>query len=144
MRSVGQARMRWLDINEGHHSLSHEPDKNEVAQNKLEKINVWFAEQLAYLAQQLKNTPEAGGSGNMLDNTTIVWVNELGKGNSHTLDDLPIVVVGGEATKKPGFHHVGSKVPHNRFLLSLANSMGLTIKSFGEKKWCSEGPLNWS
>ncbi|HAN82802.1 MAG TPA: hypothetical protein DCQ59_06250 [Verrucomicrobiales bacterium] len=144
MRSVGQARMRWLDINEGHHSLSHEPDKNEVAQNKLEKINVWFAEQLAYLAQQLKNTPEAGGSGNMLDSTTIVWVNELGKGNSHTLDDLPIVVVGGEATKKPGFHHVGSKVPHNRFLLSLANSMGLTIKSFGEKKWCSEGPLNWS
>jgi hypothetical protein len=52
MRSVGQARMRWLDINEGHHSLSHEPDKNEGAQNKLEKINVWFAEQLAYLAKK--------------------------------------------------------------------------------------------
>ena len=28
MRSVGQAQMRWLGIQEGHHSLSHEPDDN--------------------------------------------------------------------------------------------------------------------
>jgi hypothetical protein len=143
MRSVGQARMRWLDINEGHHSLSHEPDKNEDAQNKLEKINVWFAEQLAYLADKLQKTPEIGQDGNMLDHTTIVWVNELGKGNSHTLDDLPIVIVGGEATKNPGFHNLGSKVPHNRLLLSLANSMGHNIKSFGEQKWCADGALKW-
>jgi hypothetical protein len=135
--------MRWLDINEGHHSLSHEPDKNEDAQNKLEKINVWFAEQLAYLADKLQKTPEIGQDGNMLDHTTIVWVNELGKGNSHTLDDLPIVIVGGEATKNPGFHNLGSKVPHNRLLLSLANSMGHNIKSFGEQKWCADGALKW-
>ena len=53
MRSVGQARMRWLGIEDGHHSLSHEPDKNEGAQAKLEKINIWFAQQLAYLAKRL-------------------------------------------------------------------------------------------
>ena len=144
MRSVGQARMRWLDINEGHHSLSHEPDKNNDAQAKLEKINVWFAEQLAYLAQKLHDTPEAGQDGNMLDHTTIVWVNELGKGNSHTLDDLPIVIVGGEGSKNPGFHNVGQKVPHNRLLLTLAQSMGHNIETFGEKKWCQEGALKWS
>lgn len=144
MRSVGQARMRWLDINEGHHSLSHEPDKNQGAQDKLEKINIWFAQQLAYLAKKLKETPETGQNGNMLDHTTIVWVNELGKGNTHTLDDLPIVIVGGEATKKPGFHQVGHKVPHNRLLISLAHSMGHRIETFGEKKWSHEGPLQWS
>jgi len=141
MRSVGQARMRWLDINEGHHSLSHEPDKNEDAQNKLEKINIWFAEQLAYLAGKLQKTPETGQSGNMLDHTTIVWVNELGKGNSHTLNDLPIVIVGAEATKNPGFHNVGSQIPHNRLLLSLAHSVGHNIQSFGEEKWCTDGAL---
>ncbi|MEC9080283.1 MAG: DUF1552 domain-containing protein, partial [Verrucomicrobiota bacterium] len=27
-KSVGQARMNWLDIKDGHHGLSHEPDKN--------------------------------------------------------------------------------------------------------------------
>ena len=144
MRSVGQARMRWLDINEGHHSLSHEPDKNEGAQEKLEKINIWFAQQLAYLAKKLKETPETGQNGNMLDHTTIVWVNELGKGNTHTLDDLPIVMVGGEATRNPGFHDVGNKIPHNRLLMTLAHSMGHRIQTFGEKKWSHEGPLKWS
>src|SRR6478672_6172936 len=34
-KSVGQARMKWLDINDNHHELSHEPDKNDVAQEKL-------------------------------------------------------------------------------------------------------------
>ena len=43
MRSVGQARMRWLDINDGHHSLSHKPDNDKSAYEKLMKINKWFA-----------------------------------------------------------------------------------------------------
>ena len=43
-RSVGQARMKWLGIEEGHHSLSHKPDKDKDAQEKLTKINKWYAE----------------------------------------------------------------------------------------------------
>src|SRR5437762_1423707 len=39
--SVGMARMKWLGVTEGHHELSHEPDKNEQAQEKLIKINKW-------------------------------------------------------------------------------------------------------
>ena len=144
MRSVGQARMRWLGVDEGHHSLSHEPDKNEDAQNKLQKINLWFAEQLAYLAGKLRDTPEQNGEGNMLDHTTIVWVNELGKGNTHSLDDLPIVIVGGGAGFKSGFFDLGQQVPHNRLLLSLAHSMGHHLQTFGEKKWCEEGALSLS
>ena len=33
--SVGQARMTWLGIPEGHHSLSHDPDGNADSQEKL-------------------------------------------------------------------------------------------------------------
>ena len=144
MRSVGQARMRWLGIEDGHHSLSHEPDKNTGAQDKLEKINIWFAQQLAYLAKRLRDTPEPGGNGNMLDNTSIVWVNELGKGNTHTLDDIPFVIVGGGSGIKPGYRQVGNKIPHNRLLLTLAQSMGHNITTFGEKKWCEDGALQLS
>ena len=36
-KSVGMAKMKWLDINDGHHTLSHEPDKNEDALSKLTK-----------------------------------------------------------------------------------------------------------
>src|SRR5437588_3633925 len=45
-KSVGQARMNWLDITDNHHSLSHEPDKDETAQTKLVKINKWFCGEL--------------------------------------------------------------------------------------------------
>ena len=92
--SVGGARMRWLGVDEGHHELSHEPDSNAKAQEKLTKINKWYCEQLAYLAKRLAETPEPGGGGSLLDNTLIVWTNELGKGNSHTLDNIPFVLVG--------------------------------------------------
>ena len=59
--SVGGARMRWLGVNEGHHELSHKPDSDKDAQEKLTKINKWFCEQLAYLAKRLAETPEPGG-----------------------------------------------------------------------------------
>src|SRR5947208_7314069 len=80
-KSVGQARMNWLDITDNHHSLSHEPDKDETALAKLVKINNWFCGELRYLVEKLANTPEPGDSGTMLEHTLIVWTNELGKGN---------------------------------------------------------------
>src|SRR6476620_4482635 len=59
-KSVGQARMNWLNISNGHHGLSHEPDKNQEAQEKLIKINTWFCGELRYLLEKLANTPEPG------------------------------------------------------------------------------------
>ncbi len=103
--SVGNPRMRWLDIDEGHHSISHEPDSNEKAYEQLIKINTWYCEQIAYLAKRLAETPEPGGDGSLLDNTTIIWTNELGKGNSHTRDDIPFVMVGGGLGFKMGRAH---------------------------------------
>ncbi len=142
MRSVGQARMRWLGIEEGHHSLSHDPDGNQSSQEKLQKINTWFASELAYLAKRLAETPEPTGEGNMLDNTLIVWTNELGKGNSHTLDNLPCVIVGGAPGFKMGRSLKLQKVPHNRLWVTLANAMGHQINTFGKAEMCEGGALN--
>src|SRR6266705_910022 len=94
-KSVGQARMNWLNITDNHHSLSHEPDKDEKAQSKLIKINQWFCAELRYLVEKLGSTSEPGAAGSLLDHTLVVWTNELGKGNSHTLDNIPFVLVGG-------------------------------------------------
>ncbi|HAD21227.1 MAG TPA: hypothetical protein DCF87_03825, partial [Opitutae bacterium] len=77
-KSVGQAKMNWLDIDDAHHTLSHEPDKNKDAYDKLVRINTWFAEELAYLLKKLENTPEPGQKGSMLDHTLVIWTNELG------------------------------------------------------------------
>jgi hypothetical protein len=139
--SVGQARMRWLKINEGHHELSHHPDSDKDAVDKLIRINKWYCEQMAYLAKRLAETPEPGGGGSLLDNTLLVWTNELGKGNSHTLDNIPFVLVGNGLDFKMGRSIKYPKVPHNRLLLSLAHGMGHRIKTFGNPDFCSAGPL---
>ncbi len=140
--SVGMARMRWLDINEGHHELSHEPDSNEVAQDKLTRINKWYCEQLAYLARRLSETPEPGGQGSLLDNTLIVWTNELGKGNSHTLDNTPFVLVGNGLDFKMGRSLKLPRVAHNRLLMSLAHGFGHRITKFGNPDFCKDGVLS--
>jgi len=142
--SVGQARMRWLGIDEGHHSLSHDPDLNEPSQEKLVKINRWFAEQLALLARRLSETPEPGGEGSMLDHTTILWTNELGKGNSHTLDNIPFVLVGGGLGFKSGRSLQLELTPHNRLWLSMAHAVGLELESFGNPRLSALGPLSLS
>ncbi len=140
--SVGQARMHWLNIGEGQHDLSHKPDEDKDAQDKLTRINQWYCGQLAYLARRLSETPEPGGSGSLLDSTLIVWTNELGKGNSHTLDNIPFVAVGSAPGFRMGRAVKFSRVPHNRLLMSLAHGFGHRITRFGNPDFCGDGPLS--
>ena len=143
-KSVGQARMNWLGITDGHHGLSHEPDKNEEALAKLVKINQWFAGELNYLLQRLATTPEPGDAGSLLDHTLVVWTNELGKGNSHTLDNIPFVLAGGGFGFQMGRSLKLDKVPHNRLHLALAHAVGHRIETFGKPALCEGGPLSLS
>ena len=88
--------MRWLEHQRGpSRAVARARQRQAKSQDKLTSINKWYCEQLAYLAKRLAETPEPGGGGSLLDNTLIVWTNELGKGNSHTLDNIPFVLVGG-------------------------------------------------
>jgi hypothetical protein len=140
-KSVGGARMSWLGISDGHHGLSHEPDSDAAAREKLIKINEWFAGEVRYLADRLAATPEPGGGGSMLDHTLIVWTNELGKGNSHTLDNIPFVMLGGGFGFGMGRALKFEKVPHNRLHLALAHAVGHRIEIFGKADLSAEGPL---
>lgn len=140
--SVGEAHHTWLGISEGQHDLSHKPDNDADAQDKLTRINKWYCEQLAYLAKRLSETPEPGGHGTLLDNTLIVWTNELGQGNTHTLDNIPWVLVGNGLDFKMGRSLKYPRVAHNRLLLSLAQGFGHTLPRFGNPNFCGDGPLN--
>ena len=139
--SVGGARMRWLGVDEGHHELSHHEDSKTESQEKLTKINKWYCEQLAYLAKRLAETPEPGGQGSLLDNTLLIWTNELGKGNSHTRDNIPFVLVGGGLDFQMGRSLKYRREPHNRLLMALAHGFGHEIKTFGNPDYCGDGPL---
>ncbi len=140
-KSVGQARMNWLGITDGHHGLSHEPDSDTAAQEKLTKINTWFAGELRYLLDRLATTPEPGADGTLLDHTMVVWTNELGKGNSHTLNDIPFVLIGGGMGFQMGRSLKLGGVPHNRLHLALAHGVGHKLETFGKADFCTAGPL---
>ena len=142
--SVGSIRMKWIGIEEGHHSLSHDPDLNTGSVEKLTKINTWFAEQIAFLAKRLQETPEPNGTGSMLDHTTIIWTNELGKGNSHALEDIPWVLIGGGLGFKTGRALKYTKAAHNRLHLALAHAFGHRLDTFGNPALCQGGPLSLS
>ena len=65
--------------------MSHEPDSNTKAVEKLTKINKWFCEQMAYLAKRLSETPEPGGGGvSLLDNTVDRLDERVGARGSRT------------------------------------------------------------
>jgi hypothetical protein len=140
--SVGQAHMKWIGVEEGQHDLSHEPNSNEAAQEKLTKINTWYAGEVAHLAKRLAETPEPGGHGSLLDHTTILWTNELGEGNSHSLDDIPWLMVGKGLGFTMGRALDFKGVPHNRLHLTIAHAMGHTgLVRFGNPDYCGDGPL---
>jgi hypothetical protein len=129
----------WLNIADGHHALSHAGDSDLVAKGKLIAINRWYAEQFAYLLGKLDAIPE--GTGTMLDNTAVVWGNELGKGNTHTRNNIPLVIAGGcGGFFRTGRHLTFNGAAHSNLLVSLGQAMGLGIDTFGDPTFCT-GPL---
>jgi hypothetical protein len=141
-RSVSQTRFTWLTpaISEAHHDLSHRPDNDGIAAEKLMRINRWYATQLATLMTKLKAIPE--GDGTLLDHTLILWCNELAIGNVHSRTDAPYVLggrAGGRLTTGRFLSYAGD-VPHNNLMVSILNAMGIPDQTFGKPDWCT-GPL---
>src|SRR6185369_2405609 len=83
----------WLDVNDPHHTMSHVSDSNAGTKAKLIKVNRWYAEQFAYFLGKMDGVKEADGK-TMLDHSIVVWTNGLGKGNSHSRDNIPWVIAG--------------------------------------------------
>jgi hypothetical protein len=140
--AVSNVQFSWLGItgqNSGHHDMSHFPDDDQTTQANLTKINTWYAEQFAYLCQKLDAVPE--GNGTMLDNTVILWCNELGKGNAHTRSNMHWLLAGGAG----GYFKTGRFLQfngdsHSNLLVSIANAMGIQTNSFGDPAYCT-GPM---
>ncbi|MEZ4449598.1 MAG: DUF1552 domain-containing protein [Nannocystaceae bacterium] len=132
MNSATNKPYPWLDITEGHHELAHRGDEDLDAREKLTQINVWYAEQFAYLIGKLKSIPE--GEGTLLDNTVLIWVNEHQKGNVHDRHSIPYVIAGGGggSIKTGRWLDVPGDVPHNNLMVGLMHAMGLEeVTSFG-------------
>ena len=122
------------------HSLTHDEPGN---QPKVHQSVVFIMEELAYLLDVMRNTPE--GEGNLLDHSVIMATSDLANGKRHTNTNYPILVCGkGGGTLKGNYHHRAQGQPNSsQVLLSLMHAMGIESNSFGHEggytdRWISE------
>jgi hypothetical protein len=128
--TVGPAVFSWLGIGDGHHSLSHSDDSNTSGVADFVKAERWYAQQFAYLLDQLAATPDPDG-GTLLDSTQVVWSKELGDGRLHDCKGVPWVLAGGKYFQNGRFVDFGG-APHQKLLVSICQSVGLDNMTFGD------------
>lgn len=125
-----------------HTDWAHASDVDPAAAAVMTSYHRFHAEWIATLIAQLAATPDEGGS--MLDDTVVVWTNELASGN-HDFKRHPLVVAGGgghfslgrvvrwkptDMLDGPWAEHLIGPA-HNRWLVSLGRAFGLELDSFG-------------
>jgi len=137
---TSQQTFPWLGIKDPHHTMSHVGDGDKATHDKLVKVNTWYAEQVAYLVGKMDSVVEAGGK-TMLDNSLVIWTNGLGKGNNHTRNNIPYVLLGSAGGALPTGRYLQFDNAHNDLLVSILHAMGLRDeKTFGDPSLC-KGPL---
>lgn len=76
---------------DGHHGVSHDTSAG-AAQERIDQI---YCEQLSAFLQKMKTVQE--GSGTLLDNTLVVFFNECAIGNTHSIENMPVLMFGGKS-----------------------------------------------
>ena len=130
--AVNACRFSFLEPGVSHegHSLSHAGDSNEGMQPEWERTLGWYVELFAYLLAQLDSIPE--GDGTLLDNTVVLWGNEISRGNTHDLTDIPFLMAGsGGGSLRTGQYLSYPNIAHNALLLSMIHAFGIEAESFG-------------
>ncbi len=140
----GNSTLEWQKMSTGfpsgtngtHHDVSHQP-ASVTAQDRIEQI---YCEQLAAFLQTLKAVPE--GTGTMLDNTLVVYFNEVSNGNTHGTDNMPLLMFGGKnLSLQTGQHlHMNGRYM-NDVWAAVGTAFGLDMKTFGDTQY-STGPVS--
>ncbi len=141
-------RFDGLDHRADHHTLSHADTNGDPRpyQDLLAEIDRWHATKVAYFISRLSSYAE--GTGSLLDNTLIVWMNSQTDGNAHNSRDMPVVLAGnvGRYFKSGQYLDVrdsgGARKPHNMLLTTFANAVGITETHYGPKGKGRPGQLD--
>jgi len=120
-----------LGFGDPHHSLTHhQGDTAKIA--KVLQINIFHTKLYAYFLERLRSVPD--GDGTLLDHSLMVYGSPLSDGNMHLYKDLPVLLVGGEATGIRGGRHVAypENTPMANLYLTLLDKLGIHLDSFGD------------
>ena len=122
---------------DGHHTLTHQIQTSDVLGTRVE-IEAWYAARVADLVNRLAFTPE--GDGSLLDNTLIVWVNEMADPTPHFYSPMPVVLIGGQGQLQTGRLVDTAGASMNDLHLTVLHAMGVPDATFGLEGH-STGPI---
>jgi hypothetical protein len=118
-----------------HYGAGHDPGHREFRDFVAQRT--WWAQQCAYLLEQLDARPE--GDGTMLDHSLVLFCSEVSDGNTHSHDDMPFVLAGGGGgTIRTGQLWQSNYHRHGDLLAGIAHAMGENVSGWGQG---SSGPL---
>jgi hypothetical protein len=153
-RGSGGPTFQWEGMNHkyNHHKLSHGKVRDDcfgastakgcadVAgyEDMLFDIDRWHQRRFARLLERLDAYPEADGR-SVLDNSAILYTNELSDGRLHSFMDLPYIIAGsaGGRFRQNLYYPLGPEgqtdqsAPHNRLLNTISHVMGVESDWFG-------------
>lgn len=124
-------------ITDWHHTLSHASPEDTTEMEKLISIGVWHAQQFAYLLQSLQARTDFDGR-TLLDNTVILWAQELSEARFHTHQNMPFLLAGGGNLNTGRVVRVPDST-HNDLLLSCMHACGVDAEAVGDPALCSGG-----
>ncbi len=121
----------FIEVREGHHSLSHHSG-NKTNLDKIQKIDTWTVQQLAYLLAKLKGIDDGGQP--LLDHCMILYGSAIGDGNAHNHDNLPMLMCGrANGTIETGrFKKWPGETPMTNLFLSMLDRMNVRVEKLGD------------
>ena len=122
-----------LGIRKGYHGLSHH-GKVQESIDLLVQIEKYQVEQFARFLTKLGEIEQPGTDESLLESTMVLFGSGMGNANSHTNNDLPVILAGG------GFKHgelkqfpseSAKRVPLCNLYLSMLQRFGVETDYFG-------------
>ncbi|GAB4421699.1 MAG: DUF1552 domain-containing protein [Bryobacter sp.] len=134
---LSQMNFKFLEGVKGalHLDLTHN-QKDPKAEAMYLKTNQFHVQQFAYLVDRMKKIDEGGST--LLDNSALMLCSSLFDGDSHSAEQLPILLAGKlGGTLKPGqnldyFEKGDDNRRANNLYLSLMDKMGVQLETFGD------------
>jgi hypothetical protein len=130
------------------HSIDAKTPEGAQARINMSLMQGWHAQKIADLMKVFAATPD--GSGTLLDNTLIAWVQDFGE-DVHGGLNVPYILLGGAQKKLRMGRYVRvnekalstnfadqawrSYVPNNRLLASIMNAFGVSGDGFGSPEF---------
>jgi uncharacterized protein DUF1552 len=137
---------------DGHHDISHNQGGDYVDAQYL--IDKYYCDRTAELLAEMSMTKDVDGTSSLLDNTLVVFWNEISNGNAHGAVDMPVLLFGGKFLKLDGgsFLQLGSansaQVPNGTYNLPSAPYMSdlwlTTAHAWGYNALTAYGDPMWN